>query len=246
MKVARPVREGLHRDRLSLQTGTGAVILLHKAKQADKELRDRVEGVLDYDPEVTSTEVGVSAEDGVVTLNGVVGTYAEKLAAERAAKRTYGVRAVANDIQVRPIFKKTDTEIAAAALLALEARVDVPDDKLKVTVKDGLVYLEGTVDWRYQKEAAYSAVKRLAGVVGVLNRIEVKPKVSAAEVQHKIEEAIRRSAELDARRITVSAHDGTVELWGNVHAWVEKEAAERAAWAAPGVHSVKSHISIVP
>ena len=216
------------------------------AKQADIDLRERVVWVLDYDPEVKSTDIGVATDDGVVTLTGFVESYAEKLAAEKAANRTYGVKAVANDLQVKPTFKKTDTDIATSVVSALEARVDVPDDRIKTTVKAGWVYLDGTVDWRYQKDAAESAVMRLASVTGVTNRIEVKPKVSKAEVQTKIEDALRHSAEVDARRITVSAHDGTVELWGNVRAWIEKDAAERAAWDAPGVHSVKSHLAIVP
>ena len=215
-------------------------------KQADKELRDRVEWVLDYDPEVKSTEIGVAATDGTVTLTGFVETYAEKLAAEKAAKRTYGVKAIANDIEVKPTLMKTDTDIAKAAVLTLEARVDVPADKIKVTVKDGWVSLDGIVDWRFQKDAAESAVKRLTGVVSVTNRIEVKPKVSTTQVQHKIEQAFRHSAELDARRVSVTSYDGTVELWGNVRAWAEKDEAERVAWAAPGVHSVKNHISVVP
>lgn len=215
-------------------------------KPADRELRDRVEWVLDYDPEVTSTDVGVSTDDGTVTLTGFVGTYAEKLAAERAAKRTYGVKAVANDIEVKPIFKRTDPDIAAAAVAALEARADVPRDKIKVTVKDKWLYLDGTVEWRYQKEAAEFAVRHLGGVAGVVNRVEVKPKVSTTEVHRKIEQALRHSAEIDARRITVTSQDGTVELWGNVHAWAEKEEAERAAWAAPGVRHVENHIYVVP
>jgi osmotically-inducible protein OsmY len=215
-------------------------------KQADKDLRERVLWVLDYDPEVKSTDIGVTTDGGTVTLTGFVGSYAEKLAAERAAKRTFGVKAVADDIEVKPASKKTDTDVAEAAVAALEARVDVPEDRVKVTVKGGWVYLDGSLDWRYQKEAAEAAVRHLAGVVGVTNNVEVRPKVSTTEVQHKIEEAIKHNAELDARRITVTARDGTVELWGNVRAWVEKEEAERAAWAAPGVHSVESHISIVP
>ncbi|HZT60805.1 MAG TPA: BON domain-containing protein [Pyrinomonadaceae bacterium] len=215
-------------------------------KQADKDLRERVQWVLDYDPEVRSTDVGVATDDGTVTLTGFVGSYAEKLAAERAAKRTYGVKAVANDIEVKPASKKTDTEVAAAAAAALEARVDVPEERVKVTVKSGWVYLDGTVDWGYQRDSAEAAVKKLTGVVGVTNNIGIMPKLSTKEVQRKIEEAIRHHAELDARRITVTAHDGTAELWGNVRSWAEKDEAERAAWSAPGVHSVKSHISIVP
>ena len=215
-------------------------------KQADKELRDRVVWVLDYDPEVKSTDVGVSTDDGVVTLTGFVETYAEKLAAERAAKRTFGVKAVANDIEVKLKFKRTDADIATSAVRALEGRVDVPDDKVKVTVKDGWLYLDGEVGWRYQKDAAGAAVKHLTGVVCVTNLIQVKPKVSATQVHHKIEEALGRIAELDSRRISVTSLDGKVELWGNVRAWVEKEEAERAAWAAPGVHSVESHITVVP
>ena len=215
-------------------------------KQADKELRDSVVWVLDYDPEVKSTDIGVATTDGTVTLTGFVETYAEKLAAERAAKRTYGVKAIANDIEVKPIFQKTDTDIATAAVLALEARVDVPDDKIKVTVKEGWVTLDGAVDWRFQKDAAESAVKRLTGVLYVTNHIEVKPKVSTTEVRHKIEQAFRHSAELDARRISVTSFDGTVELWGNVRAWAEKDEAERVAWAAPGVRNVENHIAVVP
>lgn len=217
-----------------------------KVNQADKDLRERVLWVFDYEPEVKSTDIGVATHEGTVTLTGFVGSYAEKLAAERAAKRTFGVRAVANDIEVKPDSKKTDTDIASAAAAALEARVDVPEDRVKVTVKRGWVYLDGTVDWGYQKDSAESAVKHLTGVVGVTNNVGIMPKLSTKEVQRKIEEAIRHNAELDARRITVTAHDGTVELWGNVRSWNEKDEAERAAWAAPGVHSIKSHISIVP
>ena len=215
-------------------------------KQADRDLRDRVEAVLDFAPDVNATDIGVAAEDGVVTLTGFVRTYAEKTAAERVVKRAYGVRGLANDIEVKLPFQKTDGDIVAAALSALDLRVDVPEDRVKVTVRGGWVTLEGTVNWYYQKEAAESAVRKLAGVVGVTNNIAISPQISKTEVKTKIEQALRHSAEVDARRISVSAHDGTVELWGNVRAWIEKEEAERAAWSAPGVHSVKSHISVVP
>lgn len=224
------------------------MILLHRTKSntADTDLRDRVERQLDWEPEVTSTKIGVGAEDGVVTLTGFVNTYGEKVAAERVTKRTYGVKAIANDIQVKPAFQKTDTEIATSALNALEARVDVPNEKIKVTVKDGWITLDGNVDWYYQKNAAEFAVKYLQGVRGVANDVKVKSQVSTIEVKHKIEDALKRNAEVDARRITVTASDGKVTLWGNVRSWMEKDEAETAAWAAPGVTQVSNQIAVVP
>ena len=224
------------------------MILLHRARNstADKDLRDRVERQLDWEPEITSTDIGVGANDGVVTLTGFVNTYAEKLAAERVTQRTYGVRAIANDIEVKPIFKKTDTDIASAALNALQARVDVPEEKIKVTVKEGWITLEGTVDWYYEKNAAEFAVKYLSGVRGVTDNIRVKPQVSTIEVKDKIEEALKRNAEVDARRISVEASNGKVTLTGNVHSWFEKDEAETAAWAAPGVTQVTNQIAVVP
>ena len=223
------------------------MILLHRAKSniADTDLRDRVERQLDWEPEITSTDLGVAADNGVITLTGFVNTYAEKLSAERAALRTYGVSAVANEIQVKPLFKKTDTEIASAALDALQARVDVPDEKIKLTVKEGWVTLQGEVDWYYQKSAAESAVRYLAGVKGVTENIKLKSRVSTFEVKDKIEDALKRSAEVDARRITVQAADGKVTLKGNVHSWFEKTEAARAAWNAPGVKEVSNQIAVV-
>jgi len=226
----------------------GVMILLHRAKSdtVDIDLRDRVERQLDWEPEITSTDIGVAAEDGVISLTGFVNSYPEKLAAESATLKTYGVRAVANEIEVKPLFKKTDADIATASLNALQARVDVPDERIKLTVKDGWITLEGNVDWYYQKNAAELAVKYLSGVKGVTDNIKVQPQISTIEVKDKIEEALKRNAEVDARRISVQAADGRVTLRGNVRSWFEKDEAETAAWAAPGVTQVSNQIAVVP
>lgn len=222
------------------------MILLHRANIADTDLRDRVERQLDWEPRITSTDLGVATEDGVVTLTGFVNDYGEKLAAERVTLKTYGVRAVANEIEVKPPFRKTDADIASVALTALQARVDVPDEKIKLTVQNGWITLEGSVDWYYQKNAAEFAVKYLSGVKGVTNNIKLKEQVSTIEVRDEIENALKRSAEVDARRINVQAADGKVTLRGNVRSWFEKEEAASAAWAAPGVTEVNNQIIVVP
>jgi osmotically-inducible protein OsmY len=214
--------------------------------RSNEELRKDVIAQLDWDPEVPLNKIGVTVSEGVVSLTGFVDTYAEKIAAEKAAKFPYGVRAVANDIQVKPMFERIDPDIAKSAVQALESRVNVPDKDITVMVKNGWITLEGNVEWMYQKDAAYAAVKFLSGVKGVTNQITIKPKVSPAQVETKIEEALRRSAEVDARRIKVEVSDSKVNLSGNVRSWAEKDEAERAAWAAPGVTNVESHIFITP
>jgi osmotically-inducible protein OsmY len=219
-------------------------------KVSDKELRESVLRHLEWDPEIGSQDISVKTDEGVATLTGFVHSYAEKVAAEKAAKSVYGVKIVANDIDVKPTTR-TDPEIARDAVEAMRLDMRVPDDCIKAGIREGWVTLEGTVEWNYQREAADSCVRKLYGVRGVTNKIEVKPKVSANkvstnEVRAKIEEALRRSAGVDARRIAVSAQDGVVTLHGNVRSWLEKEEAARAAWAAPGVTVVVDHTAVVP
>lgn len=215
--------------------------------KTDEKTRDDIYDELKWDPRLSDAEIGVAVKGGVATLSGNVATFAQKLAAERAAERVSGVKAIVEELKVKlpSAFERSDTEIAHAALSALKWNTEVPDERLKLKVEGGWLWLEGDVEWQFQKEAAERAVKFLTGVKGVTNFIAVKPKLTSPfEVSKKIKEALVRSAEFDANRIAVQAQEGKVTLRGTVRSYAERKDAERAAWSAPGVSEVEDRIAI--
>lgn len=216
--------------------------------KSDAEIKKDVEDELRWDPDIDPTDIAVSVKSGVVTLSGFVHSYLQKFEAERDVKRVAGVVGVANDLEVRTLAseQRPDPEIARDAVEAIKRQLPLSYQNIKVVVRDGWVTLEGEAEWNYQKERAEEAVRSVKSVKGVINTIQVKPKATPTEIKRKIEEALKRSAELDANSIQVEASDGEVTLKGTVHSWFEREEAERAAWQAPGVKKVEDRIAVRP
>ncbi len=213
---------------------------------SDKTLRQAVMDELEWEPSIDAQHIGVAVEDGVVTLTGHVGSYIERFAVEKAMKRVKGVRAIAEEIEVRfPNDKKTsDDQIARRSLDVIAWDSTIPKDKIQIKVQNGFVTLTGEVDWFYQRDDAEAAVRKLTGVKGLSNEIKVKPQVRVTDIKQRIETALKRNAEVEADAIKVTVQDGRVILDGKVKAWYERELAERTAWSAPGVISVEDRISI--
>ena len=214
--------------------------------RSDAEIRADVEAELSYDPNLSANDIALSVKDGVVTLAGFVRSYFHKWQAERDAKRVKGVRGVANDLEVRlpALDQRPDPEIAREAVQALSTALPYSAEKFTVTVKDGWVTLEGEAEWQYQREQAEAAVRRIRGIKGVTNEIKLRPKAAVSTVKKLIEDALKRSAEVDAQNIEVEAEGDKVILKGRVRSWAERLEAERAAWRAPGVRKVEDQITI--
>jgi osmotically-inducible protein OsmY len=210
---------------------------------ADVRVRDAVVRQLDWDPEVDASAVGVAARNGTVTLTGFIDSYSGKLAAERAAKRVHGVRAVANDVDVRLRLDRTDPDIAQDAAHALGLRSTIPDG-IQAVVHTGHVTLTGNVDWLFQKQSAENAVRHIRGVRSVLNHISVAPRAAVRDVRHRIVKALHQNADVDARHITVTVSGDRATLTGTAGTWLQRDSAERAAANAPGIAHVDNRIIV--
>jgi osmotically-inducible protein OsmY len=214
--------------------------------KTNEQLQRDVMDALRWEPILNATDIGVAARDGVITLTGYVDSYPKKLAAERAAKDVYGVKAVAEEIEVRlgTSSQKSDTELATAAATAIKWCDAIPEDRVTLSVEHGWIKLEGEVDWAYQRDEARHAVQNITGVRGVTNLITLKTRVKPTDVKQKIRRAFERSATIDSAQIAIDVTDHTVVLRGPVRSWAEREDAEAAAWAAPGVTDVRNELKV--
>lgn len=215
--------------------------------KTDARIKEDVLAELVWQPNIDETQIGVTVDNGIVTLNGVVNDYSKKMAAEKAAKNVSGVKAVAEDIEVKygDNYKKTDKEIAKAVVSAMEWNSSVPENKISTKVENGWVYLSGEVPWEYQKNAAKRSVENLLGVNYVMNNITIKQAIKPTDIKKRITKAFERSADIDAKNITVSAEGHTVKLRGKVHSLKEKDEARKAAYYAPGVYEVENELEVV-
>ena len=216
--------------------------------KSDSEIERDVKAELEWDPDLDASDIAVSVKKGVVTLAGFVKSYTDKYEAEAAAKRVAGVVGVANDLEVRmpSVDERPDPDIARDAVAALKSQLPISSENIKVIVTKGWVTLEGEVEWQYQRQTAENTVQRIKGIKGVSNTILLRPHAEPSEIKRKIQDALRRSAEVDANRIQVEADGGEVILKGTVRSWIERAEAERAAWAAPGVTAVDDRIVVSP
>lgn len=212
--------------------------------RSDSDIERDVEAELRWDPDINATDIGVAVKGGVVTLTGFVRSYLQKWDAELAAKRVAGVAGVANDLDIRLPDERSDPDIARDAVAAITSRVPEASDRIRVIVEDGVVTLEGEVEWHYQRERAERVVRRLRGVKDVINSIDLKPQAPPVEIKRKIEDALRRNAALDAERITVEVNGSAAILTGTVRSWAERREAERIAWAAPGITKVDNRLVV--
>lgn len=214
--------------------------------KSDIEIQKDVIEQLKWEPFLNAAQIGVAVKNGIVTLSGQVDAYSKKILAEKTTKKVAGVKAIAEDIQVgiSPVYKKTDTEIAEAVVNALKWHTMIPDEKIKVSVEEGNVKLEGDVEWEYQRNQAKTAVENLTGVRFVTNLVAVKPKITPYELQQKINSSFQRSANIDSARITAEVLGSKITLRGKVRSFAEKEDAENAVWSAPGVVSVENKLLI--
>lgn len=214
--------------------------------RTDAELRRDVEAELAWSPQVKSPHLGVAVKDGIVTVSGHLETYAEKRAVENAVRRIRGVNAFALELDVRlsPEHRRSDTDIATSCETALRWNTSVPRERIRITVEDGQVCLQGEVDWDYQRQGAEKAIRPLMGVRGVDNQLVLNLKPRPEDVQRRIADALTRQARREARRLHVSVEGNTVRLTGQVHSWHERDAALGVAWSAPGVRSVVSEITV--
>ena len=214
--------------------------------KTDQQLREDIIAELEYDPSIETKKISVATLNGIVTLSGSVPNFYEKWSIERAVKRVAGVSGIAEELTVQtfPNTEQTDSEIAQAARLAIQWSVAIAEEQIQIMVEQGIITLEGAVDWQYQKQNVYDAVIHLRGVQGIHNRITLKPYLTSTDVREKIEAAFKRSANFNAKQVYVSVDNGNVTLEGNLPTWTERDTASRVAWNAAGVMTVNNQIMV--